>query len=498
MKYLFLCLLLPLLSCTSKTPIPADTLIIGIEAQPKTLDPRFATDAVGMNLSDLLFISLVRWNNNLELIGDAAESWTYKDKTYTFKLRANLQFTDGSPITPQDIKFSFNEYMKPSSPFKSSFDKISNIRVDYNQEGGTLELQLSEFSAALLADLTVLKILPKSVVEKFKFDYAQNLVGSGAFALKSINENEILLQAIPRFYRQPNMQKVIFKVVRDDTSRFQRMYKGSLDVVQSDMPLSKVKIFKNSPRFQVFESAGLSMTYLLLNLDDSILKNQQVRQAMNIAINRSEIIKHKMEGYGRPATTIMTPVTPYYDHDLQPASYDLEKAQAILPKEFQGTKLVLKSSNQAAAIDKANLIAYQLEKLGFQVSVKSYEWGTYYGDIKNGNFQLATMRWVGIADPDIYRLAFHSKQLPPLGRNRGRYKNKKLDVLLEKGLLIEDHQKRIKHYKKVQKILFNDLPIIPLWYDNLVSIVNKRIKNYHLTPNGNFNFVFDVEKRTHE
>ena len=106
---------------------------------------------------------------------------------------------------------------------------------------------------------------------------------------------------------------------------------------------------------------------------------------------------------------------------------------------------------------------------------------------------MATMKWVGALDPDIYRLAFHSNEVPP-GRNRGRYLNSQLDPLLESGLLIADRKKRIDHYRKVQEIVHSDQPILPLWYDQEIVIYNRRIKNFSPDQTGSYLALIRVEK----
>lgn len=480
--------------CKKVNRVPADTLVIGIAAAPQTLDPRFSTDATGMKIAKLIFSSLVRMDADLNITGDAAASWDYKDSVFHFQLKPGLKFSNGEPVTDADLLFSFDEYKKSSNPFSQAFSSIQKVESQYSVEsGGTLKLYLSSFSAALITDLTTLKILPKKIVTTYDKDFYQHLVGAGPFVLETMADNEIRLKR--RSDLPPSTLTTLqFKIIRDDNSRFLKMYKGDLDIVQSDMPLAKIKVFKNSPRFEVHENAGLSMTYLLLNLRDPLLKQLPVRQAMDLAIDRKEIIEHKLEGLAIPATSLLTPGNPFFDASIPSPRYDIEKAKQLLANVDKNHLFVLKTSNQAAAVENGKVIAFQLNKLGLQVQLKSFEWGTYYEDIKKGQFEMATMRWVGTTDPDIYRLAFHSQQLSPAGRNRGFYVNPDLDPLLTSGVAIEDQKQRIEHYKNIQKMVAKDLPIIPLWYDKQVSIVNKRVKNYKLPINGDFSFALDVEK----
>jgi peptide/nickel transport system substrate-binding protein len=138
------------------------------------------------------------------------------------------------------------------------------------------------------------------------------------------------------------------------------------------------------------------------------------------------------------------------------------------------------------------VIANQLNRSGLNVQLQSYEWATFYDDVKKGNFQLATMKWVGTVDPDIYRMAFHSKEVPP-GRNRGSYQNPKLDKLMDEGTTA-GREKRKKIYDEVQKIVLEDLAIIPLWYDQQVAVASKSVAGYQPEPSSDFQPFLNVSK----
>jgi peptide/nickel transport system substrate-binding protein len=496
---MFFIFVFTLTNCKKRSQTPADTVVIGIPAAPPTLDPRLARDSIGSNVRSLLFTSLVRVHTEtpqsaITIQGDLAESWSYKNNVYHFNLKPGLTFSNGDPLTGEDIEFSFAEYQKDSCPFSSAFKKIKKVTAQYDGTSHSVDITVERYESTFYLDLAVVQMLPKKVVLAHDKDFYEHLVGSGAFELVTNNENELLLKARPNHYRAPKIQKLQLKVIRDDNTRFQKLYKGSIDLVQTDIPLSKMAVFKSSPRFDVYDMPGANVTYMLFNLRDPLLKKKEVRAAINYAINRAEIIKYKLEGYATPASTFVTPSTPYYDASLQLPGTDVQKGIELLKNLPKPLELELKTSNQKLAIENGRVLAHQIEKLGISVRMKSFEWGTYYEDISKGNFQLSTMRFVGIWDPDLYRLAFHSEQIPPKGANRAFYLNPQLDVLLEQGQQIESIEQRIQHYKKIQKTIIEDLPVLPLWYDQYVAVVNKHIKNFVPSPLGGFQFVFNIEK----
>lgn len=511
MKFIFLLLsVFCFLSCQDKNAAKTSSnnqneqsIIIGLASKPKTLDPRSATDANGMRISHLLYSSLVKIGPNLEIEGDLAETWSVDYKTYKFVLKSNLKFSNGRKITKEDLDFSFSEYQKKSSPFSSAYRSIEKIQIDKKsslqnktEELFNIEITLKNPSATFLTDLSPLKILPKQELLKFSENFWEAPITSGAYSLEKESSSEIILSKNKHYFdKRVKNEKLHFKIVKDDNTRVQKLLKGELELVQGDVPPNKIKIFsKKNQKFNIYKYPGLAMSHLLVNLKDSQLKNLEIRKAINYAINRKEIIKYKLSSMASKATSILTPKNPYFNDTLSPANYSIDKAKELIAPFLKNIpELTIKSSTNPSAVQNANIIAKQLEAIGLKTKVQSYEWGTFYGDISKGNFQLATMRWVGATDPDIYRIAFHSSEFPP-GRNRGSYSNAKLDKLLDEGLKTSDIKLRKPIYKKVQKIIHEELPIIPLWYNHQATIINSKVKGYEISNNGDFSPLLKLYK----
>lgn len=478
MRCLVLFIITILLSCTNKGASDKNTIVVALESMPSSLDPRFAVDANGQRIANLIFNSLIKHDTDLKIIGDAAKSWEYSNLSYIFHLQKGLHFSNGQPLTKEDIVFTLNQYLGETSPFKTNFKNIKSFEVDDSSADGiVVTLKLSEFNSTLLNELTVLKLLSKS--ETLKSDFAQNPIGTGSFKIIKKEANSLLLESRndhPIFI--PKIKSVEIKAIADDNTRYLKVLKGDIDVAQNIVPTSKVKEFETNENFVVYKFPGPSMNYLLLNLKDPLLKNLYMRQILNISINRDEIIEFKLSGLATKATSILPPNNVFHNSNLKAANFDLERAKALIHMhKLEGKEFVIKTSNTQEVVEIAKVIANQLEKTGLKVSLQSFEWNTFFSDVKSGNFQLAIMRWVGVTDPDIYRQAFHSKEFPP-GRNRGHYSNPLLDKLLDRGLSIQNEVKKIEHYKIVQKIVHEDLPTIPLWYNTQVAILSKRVKNF--------------------
>ncbi|MFK8138875.1 MAG: ABC transporter substrate-binding protein [Bdellovibrionales bacterium] len=490
MKYFLVSLITAffLVSCTKSQPKLEQTLVVALESKPKTLDPRFATDANGQRISSLLFQSLVRLGPDLEIVGELASHWEVGDKFVNFKIPRGLKFSDGSLITQEDILFSINEYRKPTNIFSNAYKNIKELKMNEKESYWELTFLLNSNSATLLVDLSPLKIMPKTKIESLGKDFYKDLVGSGPYSLKKQTNNQLHLVKNPHFSGKVNNEGILFKVIKDDNTRYLRMIKGDIDLAPSVLSASSIKKIEQEQKFYLEKSPGLAMNYILINLQNPALGDKNFRLALAHALDRSQIIKFKLEGLALPATSILSPGNPFFDDSMTAPEFDLEKAKEYLAKsKSKPEKLIIKSSNTPSVVENAKVLANQFSKLGIKTDIQSFEWGTFYGDIKNGNFQLATMRWVGATDPDIYRIAFHSKELPP-GRNRGYYQNTQLDQLLDQGRSVMNPEKRISLYKKVQKQILKDLPIIPLWYNTQTNVVNKRVSGFKASKNGDFSY----------
>jgi peptide/nickel transport system substrate-binding protein len=481
-------------SCTGRRATPADTLIVALGAQPSTLDPRFATDADGMRIGGLIFESLTRVGDGFQAKGQAAERWTYKDKLYTFYLRPDLRFHNGRAVTPDDIDFSFTIFRADSSPFASSLKIIKSAVT--TQEGGRLvtRIRVNHFSDKfLISDLPAVKILPRREVTALGRDFSQALIGTGPYRFGKVDLNEIRLESV-----RAAIPHLVFKVIRDDFTRYQKLLKGEVDLAQAEIAAERVADFEKRPdRFQVFRYPGLTTSYILINFKDPVLARKSARLALAHSLQRDEIIRFKMNGLAREATSILTPENPYFDHALVNPSFDPDGARRVIRSlGLDGKRLILKTSNSPQAIDNGKVLANQLSRCGLDIDLQSYEWGTFYADVRKGNFQLATMRWVGTVDPDIYQLAFHSREVPP-GRNRGSYINPKLDLLLDEGSREENRGRRMRVFRRVQEIVQNDLAILPLWYDEQVAIAGKNVLNFHPSLSSDFLPLAAVRKTEH-
>ena len=538
-----------LFSCSTKK-LPNDTLFVALDSKPQTLDPRRATSANGMRLVNLIFNSFVRHGNHGELESDLALKWELRGLTWVFYLKPDIEFSNGRKLSKEDILFSFAEFKKKSSAFYSAFKNIKSVEVltqpldndntsrdvqgreeaeaqktqtakdSYREtssiqnhksgeeiksirENSNLEkkrfvvkIAMKSFQAPFLySDLPVVKILPKKEILESYEDFKKYPIGTGDFKVVKNNFREILLKR-KTLVRGQAPKYISFQIIRDSLTRLQKMLSKEIDVAPSVISLEKISQFKKrGGEFQVFSRPGLSTTYLLINLKNELLKNKNLRNILSLSISREEIIKYKLYGYAVPAQSFIHPENYFFNKTLPVLEFNRQKARRMVQKlNLQGQSLVLSSSNNQNTVAKAKVLASQISQTGLKVSLETHERGASYKDVGRGAFELALMKWVGVTDPDIYRVAFHSENVAPQGRNRSFYENKNLDRLLEQGFKTKDRIQRKRVYDQIQSLIAKNFVVIPLWHDMEVSVVKANIKNYHLSPNGDFSSLPLVQK----
>jgi peptide/nickel transport system substrate-binding protein len=264
------------------------------------------------------------------------------------------------------------------------------------------------------------------------------------------------------------------------------MRRGSVDLVVNDLPPDTLAWFQTHG-YPVHRVPGSSYAYIGLNCSRGPLRERAVRQALAYAVNRAALIASIERGFARPATGLLCPEHWAYCGDVATYPYDPGRARRLLdgagfPPGPDGIRFRLsyKTSQNKVSQQIATAVAQDFAKVGVGVDLQSLEWGTFYGDVKRGDFDCFGLTWVGVTDPDGFRLRFSSKALPPDGFNRGRYADPGVDELLEAGARESDEHDRRQIYAQVQKILAQDVPYISLWWPDAVCVTQKDVEDVHV------------------
>ena len=475
MKWLILLLPLSLLACKASQTSPE--INFAIAQAPLNLDPRYATDAASERVNRLIYQPLVDFNAASQAAPILARSHTVSTLAYRFILNKNLAPFHHSQksLTAYDIKATYDSFLTlTDSPHSAEFANINSITVE---DENTVLFTLKQPDAHFLEKL-IIGILPKDLIEK-NHDFAHKPVGNGRLQFLSW-QNKLILK------RPHDKQLITLTEVKDPTVRVLKLLRGEADLIQSDLPPELVTHLQSKPNITVKTSVGANFSYLGLNMRDITLQKLNVRKAIAHAIDRQAIIDKVMVNNSRTAGAILPPehytnkntnLTPY-DYNPMLARQLLNEAGVKLP-----LKLVYKTSTDAQRVRFATILQAQMQPAGIALEIKSLDWGTFFADIKQGNFQLYGLTWVGIKTPEIYSKAFGSSNFPPKGFNRGQYADAELDKLLA-----------AENWPAATVRIHNQLPYIPLWYEGQFAAMQKNITNYNPKPDGNWDDLAIIEK----
>lgn len=516
-------------ACTKTRRTPDDKIVIVIEAAMTTSDSRFAINNHDSKLARLVGAGLTAVDTpdliprkdlaaTMEptevtiaipivtplpvMLGDKLAVLsrvtviTVPVPAWDITLRDDAKFSDGAPVLASDVAFTFNSVLDPKSSslhHKGFTERWWSVARTGER---TVRMVLKEPLATLTSDLDFAIIAERTGL------------GAGPYVLRELDSAHAVLAANPHYYgAKPKIANIEFKFVKDAAARLLMIVGGNADLLQNSVRLDLVDEIKTRPRVHLEAAPSVILTYLMMNNDDPLLRDRRVREAIALTIDRQAVVDAKFGGRARLANGLLPAMHWAYAKDLQARTRDLARAGQLLDeagfrKRADGTRmsLVYKTSSDAFRMSIARIIAAQLGDVGIAVEVRSFEFATFFADVKNGTYQLASMQSAELNEPDYYYFYFHSSRVPvkgvnPDGGNRWRYRNKELDALVERGRREVDREKRLALYHDAQHIVWRDLPIIPLWHEDNVVLTNKELVGYTLTANARYIGLVNASKR---
>jgi peptide/nickel transport system substrate-binding protein len=489
----------------SRTSAPdPSTLTFLLESNPTNLDPRFATDAQSQHIDGLLFSSLLERDSQMKLHGDLAESWDTPDPlTYVFHLRSGVRFQDGRPLTSADVKSTFEFMMNPAnkSPKRGAFRLVTSIEAP---DPATVIFHLKEPYASFTINLIrpTTGIVPTAA----RADFSRHPVGSGPFRfISQAQDDEVIVERNADYLHSTGSEvgaaalisRIRFRVVPDAIVRALELRKGSADLEVSSLTPDIIPVLAKQASLAVTERPGTNFTYLGVNLEDPILKHREVRQALAYATDRESLIRYLVHGQARVASGILPPNHWAYEPNVTLYTLDTARAEQLLdsagfPRATDGMRfhVTLKTSTDEQFRVLGAALQEQWRRVGVDLELRPLEFATVLSDAVKGNFQLNLLRWVGANnDPDIFEFVFSSKRFPPDGANRGHYRNPRIDALTDQIRTEMDQEKRKALCSEAQMILADDLPYLPLWFTDAISVHRKSLGDMPLSPTGDFDFL---------
>lgn len=497
--FLFLCipLLLGLAGCGGSLDLSRNSAIVGLEEFPGSLEPPYGLDANSQRIQHLCFASLLSLNPDGSFSNELAESVVMQDKTtFVFTLKDGLAFSDGSALTASDIVSAYQEILSPSSAsfLKGAYAIMQSVEAtDRRRVVFKLKEPFAPFF--MLATLGISKKLPEGGPR----------LASGPYEIKEVVENQrIVLKENPRWFgKHPSLERVVFKLVPDESERVLELKKGSIDIIQNGFTPDLLPFFQEDTGLAVSQTPGSSFAYIALNLHNPYLSDIRVRQALNLAIDREKLAKSLYKGMVVPSDSLL-PNGHWARHPkIGAPPFDTKKAKALI-KEAQGVfpkrgvpipiNLTLKVSSNQVALRLAEALRSSFLDVGVNVGIQTREGPAFFEDVRSGLFDMYILTWAGVTEPDIYRTLFFSSSVPPAGDNRGFYANPLLDGLLLKARSSYEREVRRELYWRVQEILSQDLPYLHLWHTRNTLVHRRSIEGVKPDALGSFRFLLEAKR----
>ena len=505
---IFAFLLLSFNSCDGGHQKLPTTLLAHLSGEPATLNPITATDSFASSINKYIYETLLeRDKDSLELIPQLAKKWIIsKDKKkYRFYLKKGVFWSDGVEFTGDDIVYSFNRIKDPKvdcTPLKGYYVDIEKItKIDKY----TVEFKYKKPYFLALEIVGSLPIVPKHIFDnKTDFNSHKNNrfpIGTGPFKFERWETGKRIILVRNEKYRgvKPELKKIIYKVVMESNVALQMLKKGDLDLMGL-RPIQwerQTKSEKFSNKFYKLKYYTPNYSYIGWNSKSKFFSDSKVRVAMTHLVNRREILKKLNFGLGKLVTGNFYISSSYYNKDIIPYEYNVEKAKKLL-EEAGWT-----DSNGDGVLDKdgvdfnfvftisagnpfserlATIIQENFLKVGIKMEVIRYEWAVFLGKIHRKEFDAVRLGWSLGYGGDPYQL-WHSSQIKS-GSNYCAFSNKEADDIIETGRTEYSLKKRSKMFKRFHEILHVVQPYTFLYCSPSLVVVSKKFKNVKVHTTG--------------
>ena len=485
-------------SATGGTGKSASTLVIANAVKVDTLDPEANSVNESIWLDQNLYSRLVQPNSTgTGLLPDLATSWNIAKNglTYTFHLRPDAKFSDGSPVTASDVVYSIDR----SRNFKGGWGfLLTPVKKVTAPDAHTVVITLKQPHAPLLSDLAMYaySVVPEKLVKAQGSSFFQHPVGSGPFKVTSFKpDSEVDLARNDSFYgTMPKISKVRIMIVPNDNTRVLMLESKKVDVIENP-PGNLVTQINKTPGLSVQLFPSTRVDFIQLDEHYAPFKKAAVRQALNYAINRNAIVKLAYQGHATPGSSFMPYKMKFWDSSLKPYPYDPAKAKQLLaqagyPHGFK-TFLITVSGDVAGQAE-AVVVKQELAAVGINVNIQSYELTTAYNKEDNGHSQMGERYWTNdIIDPDEVATfgadckgganSFNSYWCDAAVNKQVDQARSELNDSTRQGL-----------YSQIQQAVYAQSPFVVVDYSPYRYGVGDWVHGFHATPLGNYDLSLET------
>jgi len=486
---------------------PQDNIYrLPLSVNPPTLDPAHFTDLAAEGVASRIFSSLVKYDSDLNIAPDLAETWEVSEdgKTYTFRLRQGVKFHSGRVVTADDVKYSFERLLNPETGSKRPWvvKQISGagdmLAGEAKQVSGlvvvdthTVKLTVDEPFAPLLSQLamTNASIVPKEVVEAQGRRFGRHPIGTGPFKFDSwVDNSHLLLTRFDDYFEGPaKLAGIKFRIVKEELLRYEEYRAGNFE--HCGVPIGQLAgISESNLGAELRTVPNLSTAYIGLNLTKKPLgENLKLRQALNWAVNRQFLCEKLLQGSRLSAKGVLPPGIPGYNSELSGYGYDPNRAQELLKEAgfpdgrgLRELSLYYTARQQSANV--AQRFQSDVKKIGVSVRLKSLDWGAFLEAVDKREPDMFLLSWIAdYPDPDNFLyILFHSSQHGSLG-NRVIYSNPAVDRLLEAERSERDVAARLQLCQQAEQAIVEAAPWVFLSHGRNNLLVKPYVENLRLS-----------------
>lgn len=473
----------------------AKTLRAGITGYNviNTLDPGKASLIPEFYVLWGIFNGLVKFDAKMNVVPDLAESFKVSDDgSLEVKLRAGVKFQDGSNCTTDDVKFTLERLLdeKFASPNRSKVSAIDKIEII---DPLTIRLSTKEAFAPLLTFLanarTGTQILPRAAVMAAQGDdFGKKPIGTGAYMLKEWRPGEKLtLSAFDGYFGgKPKIGTVELPLIAEESSGVTALLGGQIDLT-STAPFADIATLSSNAQVRVQKQPGLNTRFIQINTRKAPFDDPAFRRAVSMAFDREALVKAVLFGEGAALSGLIPPSLEYAHGgkralcSFDPARAKAELAKSRYPNGAEGVILTWAQSwwKRSAEV----FVAMVNQTLGIKLTLEVTDANAVFTRIKAGDYQASIWGWLGFIDADEYTYdIIHTKGW----RNFGGYSNPKVDALLEQGRREINRDKRGAIYKEAEVTMLEDMPVIPLFCNNVHNLSTPKVQGFQQLPYSNY------------
>ncbi len=466
-------------------------LRILIDGPAEALDPRMVFETQGLRISRLLFASLVTIDpDTLEPVPSLASAVTVEGGTrYRVRLREGLHFADGSVLDATDVIATFRSISDPrlKSRYAASYARIRTIERVSDLE---VLFEIDAPHAPFMTDLEFPVLRSEDVGKLWTEDDVRFAVSSGPFALQSWTNRVVQLGPNPHWRGSDRRSEhVTFITITSDNTRAMRLLAGEGDIIAA-LPSTLLPLFTRRDDFAVLTAPGINTTYLGVHTRHPPLDTAEARRSLKAALDKKLLIEARLEGNGVVAHSWIPPA--------HWAALPVRAPESHQAGRLPTAQLTLRTTSDHGRVATARAISSMLREHGLDIEVRPSEKQTLLSDLSKGRFDLALLSVPEVIEPHVLSWFFSSERIPEDGRsgaNRWRLANTELDEAFERGVGVTGIAERKQSYARVQRILSQQLPVIPLWHENVTLIVRRDLRDLRVPRHGRYDFLLEQPKR---